>query len=333
MNRLTDQMNIGNLNINGRIVMPPMGTYKCDADGYVTDEVIAYYKERAKNPHVGLIVTEHTYIDQRGKAKANQMSIAEDDKLPGLKKLVDAIHEEGTKVFAQLNFAGSASPRKVTGAEPIAPSAVVLPTTPPMGDAIPPKEMTKAEMAEVVQKFVEAARRAKTAGYDGIEIHSAHAYLLNQFYSPLTNQRTDEYGGTLENRLRLHREVIHAVRTEVGADYPISVRLGGYDDMEGGNTLEDVVAAAKLIAGEGIDMLSLTGGMCRYVRKGHSEPGYFGDMAVAVRKVVDVPVLLTGGVKSIADAQKLVEDDVTDFVGVGRPLLAKANWMMDDDAI
>ncbi len=328
MNKINDVMKIGNVEIHGRIVMPPMGTYKCDVDGVVTDEVIDYYRLRAKNPHVGLIITEHTYIDQRGKAKANQMSIADDSKIPGLKRLVDAIHEEGTKVFAQLNFAGSASPREVTGLEPLAPSAVILSTTPLMGDSIPPKEMTKDEIVEIIQKFVEAARRAKEIGYDGIEIHSAHAYLLNQFYSPLTNHRTDEYGGTLENRLRIHREVIQAVRAEVGANYPISVRLGGYDDTEGGNTLEDAVEAAKIISAEGIELLSLTGGMCRYIRKGHNEPGYFRDMSEAVKSKVDVPVLLTGGVKILDDASMLIEEGVADFIGVGRQLLAKADWMM-----
>ncbi len=326
MANIQDTMYIGNVEVNGRIIMPPMSTYKCDEDGFVTEEVIQYYKDRAMNPHVGLIITEHTYIDQKGKAKARQMSIAEDDKIPGLKRLVDTIHAEGTKVFAQLNFAGSASPSEVTGSKPLAPSAIVLPVTPAMGDDTPPKEMTKEDIAEVVQKFVDAARRAKEIGYDGIEIHSAHAYLLNQFYSPLTNHRTDEYGGSLENRLRIHQEVLRAVRAEVGDEYPISVRLGGYDDKEGGNTLEDAVAAAKIIAAEGIELLSLTGGMCRYIRKGHNEPGYFGDMSVAARKVVDVPVLLTGGVKTLADAQKLVEDDISDFIGVGRPLLGKANW-------
>lgn len=321
-------MKIRNLEVGGIIVMPPMGTYKCDEDGRVSDEVIEYYKQRAQNPNVSMIITEHTYIDQRGKAKANQMSIADDSKIEGLKRLVDAIHEEGKVVFAQLNFAGSATPSSVSGSKAMAPSPIILPTTPALGDKEAPQEMTKEDIQDITQKFVDAARRAKEAGYDGIEIHSAHAYLLNQFYSPLTNQRKDEYGGCLENRLRFHKEVIQAVRKEVGNEYPISIRLGGYDDMEGGNTLEDAIQAAKILCEEDIDLLSLTGGMCRYMRKGHNEAGYFSDMAIAIRKEVHVPILLTGGIKTLEDAQRLVDEGITDFVGVGRALLANANWMM-----
>lgn len=328
MKNVKTRMSIGNLELEGRIIMPPLGTYKCDENGYVTGEVIEYYRERAKNPNVSMIITEHAYISQKGKAKANQLSVADDTVIPGLQRLVDAIHAENTKAFAQLNFAGSASLGEVTGMQPIAPSAIVLPTTPQMGDPVPPKAMTKADIEEVVENFVAAARRAKQAGYDGIEIHSAHAYLLNQFYSPLTNHREDEYGGTLENRLRIHREVLRAVRSAVGDEYPISVRLGGYDDMEGGNTLVDAVEAARILSAENIQLLSLTGGMCRYMRKGHKEAGYFGDMAAAVRKVTNVPILLTGGVKTLQDAEELLEKDITDFVGVGRQLYAHADWMM-----
>ncbi len=328
MNQIKEKMKIGNLELDGRMIMPPVGTYKSDSDGYVTDELIQYYQERAKNPNVSMIITEHSFISQKGKAKANQLSIADDAAISGLHQLVETIHAENTKVFAQLNFGGSASPREVTGTEPLAPSAIVLPTKPQMGDPVPPKEMTRDEIKEVVECFVKAARRAKLAGYDGIEIHSAHAYLLNQFYSPLTNHREDEYGGSLENRLRIHREVLRAVRKEVGEEYPISVRLGGYDDMEGGSTLEDAVEAAKILSEENIQLLSLTGGMCRYLRKGHNEPGYFGDMAEAIRKVTNVPILLTGGVKTLDDAEGLLEKGITDFVGVGRQLLANAKWMM-----
>ncbi len=326
MNMVNEPMKIGNVELNGRIIMPPVGTYKSDETGFVTEELLDYYRQRAQNPNVAMIITEHSFIDIKGKARAKQLSIAEDSCLPGLKKLVDTIHAEGTKVLAQLNHAGATSLSELTGSHPLAPSAIVLPTKPAMGDPVPAQEMTREEIKEVITAFVNAAARARKAGYDGVEIHSAHAYLLNQFYSPLTNHRTDEYGGTLENRLRIHREVLRAVRAEVGDDYPISVRLGGYDDMEGGSTLEDAVEAAKILSAENIQLLSLTGGMCRYMRKGHDEPGYFGDMAAAVKTVSDVPILLTGGVKTLADAEDLLQQNITDFVGVGRQLLANPNW-------
>ncbi len=323
--KLTDTMHIGNLEIRGRVVMPPMGTYRCTEDGLVTDEVVEYYRARAANPHVGLIITEHSYICDGGKAKAKQMSVARDECIPGLARLVEAIHEGGAKAFAQLNHAGSASPRDVIGGQAVAPSAVALPATPAMGDP-EPRALTAEELAELPGLFAAAAVRAKAAGYDGVEIHSAHGYLLNQFYSPLSNLRTDEYGGSLENRLRLLVQCIHAVREAVGADYPIAVRLGGADYAEGGNTIDDAVAAARILDGEDIQLLDITGGMNRYTIKGHSEPGYFAPMAEAVREVVHVPVLLTGGVKTLEAAEALVADGKAEFIGVGRALMKDATW-------
>ncbi len=327
MKLINDEMQIGKVSIEGRIIMPPVGTYKSDADGYVTDALVDYYRQRARNPHVGLIITEHSYIDISCKAKANQLGIDEDAKIKGLAKLVNAIHAEGTKAFAQLNAAGSSTTKEVAGYEPMAPSAVVLPVTPAVSN-ISPREMTREDIQRVITWFANASVRAKKAGYDGVEVHVAHAYLLNQFYSPLTNHRTDEYGGSIENRLRLAVEVIRAVRQAVGSEYPISVRLGGYDDIVGGNTLEDAAAAASILCAEDIQLLSLTGGMCRYIRKGHNEPGYFGDMAKAVKPTINVPVLLTGGVRTLADAQAVLTEYDVDFVGVGRLLLANPNFGM-----
>ncbi|MDO4620731.1 MAG: NADH:flavin oxidoreductase [Lachnospiraceae bacterium] len=328
MSYTSESIQIGSLTLNGRIVMPPIATYQCDDDGFVTDAVCSYYRDRAKNPHVSMIITEHNYIDLGGKAKLHQMAISDDACIPGLKKLVEAIHEGGAKAFSQLNHAGSAAFREVIGKTPVSASEVILPTTPQLGDAQAPAALTVTEIAELTEKFAEAAGRAKAAGYDGVEIHSAHSYLLNQFYSPLTNHRNDQYGGTLENRLRFHREVIRAVRKTVGDDYPISVRLGGCDYAEGGSTIEDSVAAAKILAAEGIDMLNISGGMNRYLIKGHNEPGYFRAMTEAIRKEVQIPVMLTGGVKKLADAEMLLEEGAADLIGVGRPLLAKADWEM-----
>ncbi len=321
-----EKITIGNVTLDTRIIMPPIATYKCTEDGKVTDPMLDYYGARAKNPYVSLITTEHCYIHPQGKAKAKQMSIADDSDIPGLSRLVDAIHQGGAKVIAQLNHAGSAAPSAVTGMQVVGPSPVVLPSSPVMGDDLAPAELTTAQIADIVGWFADAALRAKKAGYDGVEIHSAHAYLLNQFYSPLTNQRTDAYGGSLEKRLQVHREVIAAVRKAVGDDYLISVRLGGCDYAEGGSTISDSVYASKVFEAAGADMLSISGGMCRYTIPGHNEPGYFKEMTLAIRTAVNKPVLLTGGVKTPEDAERLLAEGAADLIGVGRELMKDPEW-------
>ena len=309
-----------------RIVMPPIATYQSTEDGKVTEPMLSYYGARAKNKNVGIVVTEHSFIAAGGKAKARQLAISSDEDIDGLRSLVDVIHEGGALAIAQLNHAGSAAPSEVTGGKAVSASSVVLPTHPMMGDGTAPLEMDQAMIDEVVRLFAAAAVRAQAAGYDGAEIHSAHAYLLNQFYSPLTNHRTDEYGGSLEKRLRIHREVLEAVRCAVGEDFILSVRLGGCDYMDGGSTIDDSVYAAKVLEESGADMISLSGGMCRYTRAGHGEAGYFQDMSKAVRAAVSIPVLLTGGVKSLSDAEDLLANGAADLIGVGRELMKDPCW-------
>ena len=172
--------------------------------------------------------------------------------------------------------------------------------------------------------------RAKSAGYDGVEIHSAHGYLPNQFYSPLTNRRADDYGGSLENRMRFLMETVRAVRSAVGTRFPISVRLGGCDYMEGGSTIADSVQAATTLQQAGADLLSVTGGMCRYTREGHSEPGYFQDMSSEIKRSVTIPVLLTGGVQTVDEAEALLMEQVADLIGIGRAILKNLNWPVEE---
>jgi len=321
-----EAIRIGASELKSRIVMPPIATYLSTEDGKVTDEMLAYYGERAQNSRIGMIVTEHSYITIRGKAKAKQLSLCDDGDIDGLRRLTDVIHRYGTKVMAQLNHAGAAAPSSVTGCRAVSASGIVLPTTPMMGDGTVPDELTAEQIAQIAKDFADAAARAKEAGYDGVEIHSAHAYLLNQFYSPLSNHRSDGYGGTLDNRLRIHREVLEAVRGVVGEDYPISVRLGGCDYMEGGSTVEDSVYAAGVLEKAGADMISVSGGMCRYTRDGHTEPGYFRDMSSAIKRKVSIPVMLTGGVKTMNDAEGLLDAGAADIIGVGRELMKNPRW-------
>jgi len=324
MKYVSQPIRIAGVTAKNRIVMPPMATYMAGENGQVSQENLDYYAARARGGHIGIITTEHFFITQQGKAKERQISIASDTMTDGLKKLTACLHQSGSLAVAQLNHAGTAALRKVTGMDPAGPSAIR-----PAGsqeDAEGVRAMTADEIHALPGLFAAATGRAEKAGYDGVEIHAAHGYLLDQFYSPLTNKRTDEYGGELMNRIRIIREVLRAVREETGPSYMVGLRLGGCDYMEGGATIEDAVKACQILEKDGLDYLSLTGGMCRYMRRGMNFPGYFGDLSEAVRKKVSIPVLLTGGVKDIADADHLIGEGKADLIGVGRALLKDPEW-------
>lgn len=323
MAKISDPIMIGRLALANRLVMPPMATSKAGEKDSVTEELCNYYRERAKYSRIGLIITEHSYIHMQGKAHPGQVSIADDETIPGLGRLTACIHEEGVKVFAQISHAGAAARSGTTGQPPAGPSAVCHPK---QKEELP-VEMTVGQIHDVAAWFATAALRAKQAGFDGVEIHSAHGYLLNQFYSPLTNKRTDAYGAqSIENRTRFHREVLRAVRGEVGDAYPIAMRIGGCDYEPGGSTVDDCVKACRIFEESGVDLLELSGGMNGFVRPGHTEPGYFRDMSIPVKQAVNIPVLLTGGVTAPDQAELLLAEGCADMIGVGRAIFQNARW-------
>ena len=302
--KITDSIKIKDLELNTRIVMPPMATSKSQ-DGMIGDDMVEYYRLRAENPLVSLIITEHSYIAKEGIANPRQVSISSDEDIEQLKKIVNAVHGAGKKIFAQINHAGK------VGKNPY--------------ELLDVDTMSKDDIDRIRTLFVDAAVRAYKAGYDGVEVHSAHSYLLNQFYSPLTNHRTDEYSAeNIENRIRLHKEILEEIHEKL-PDYPVSLRLGGCDYMEGGSTIEDAVEASMQLESL-IDLLSITGGMCIYQRKDNKDPGYFSDMSSAVKAKVSVPVLLTGGIKTTEDAERLLNEGAADLIGIGRALLINAEW-------
>jgi 2,4-dienoyl-CoA reductase-like NADH-dependent reductase (Old Yellow Enzyme family) len=308
---------IGKLEAANRLVMPPMATNKTD-HGLVTAEQVQYYRERALYSRPGIIITEHSCIAESGRASERQLSIAADELIAEHRKLTDVIHEGGSLAFVQLNHAGS----KGIG-EAVSASNVGLPMNNLTNS---PRELTTGEIQEIEALFASAAVRAIEAGYDGIEIHCAHGYLLNQFYSPMTNKRSDAYGGSLENRLRFMLETVALVREAIGTTAPIAVRLGGADYLPGGSSEEDAVEAGALLEAAGVDLIDLSGGMCFFSRPGHSEAGYFSTMSEKVKTRVSVPVLLTGGVQTVSDAEKLLLTGKTDLIGVGRALMKDARW-------
>lgn len=322
MSILNSPISINNLILKNRLVMPPMATSKAAASGRITREICEYYHEKSLGGYIGLIITEHSYISPEGKASKGQVSIASGDDIEGLKKLVSVIHQNGTRVMAQINHAGAAAKTEVTGMAVYGASNAPMPRT-----GFVPLQMSQNDIKKVVSDFTAAAVRAKQAGFDGVEIHSAHGYLLNQFFSPLTNKRTDEYGTkTLAGRLRLHLEIIESIRKAVGNDYPIAVRLGACDYMEGGSTLQDGAAAARILERAGIDLLDISGGFCGYIVPGNSEQGYFGELTKAIKAEVNIPVILTGGVTQPHAAEELLQAGKADLIGVGRAILKDSLW-------
>ncbi len=328
---MKEPIKIGQVEIHNRLVMPPMETRKASNEGYVTDKILSYYDERTQGGAIGLLVTEHTYVAPEGKAAKGQLGIYSDACVPGLKTLVELIHKNGSKVVAQLAHAGASAPAELVGAENvISASDIESPAaTAKKGNA--PKAMTIEDIDRVKKCFVQAALRAQEAGYDGIEIHGAHGYLLNSFYSPINNKRTDAYtGSTLEGRLRLHTEILTEIRQVVRPDFIVGIRFGAVDyGMEGGSGFDELAEATRILAATGIDLMDVSGGLNGATHGLDRNPGYFADASVIVKQNCDIPVILTGGIKDINDAETFLQEGKADMIGVGRAIYAKASWAQE----
>lgn len=322
MSNLLKPLQAGPLSLANRLVMPPMATAKAEPDGKVSQAILDYYSEKSEGGYISLIIIEHSFIQAAGKASPRQLSVSDDSMVEGLRELARVIHQHGSKTMMQLNHAGSATTEEITGTTPVAPSPLLNPRK---GEVMP-RELSHQELEEVVQAFYHAARRTKAAGFDGVEIHSAHGYLLNQFFSPLTNKRTDEYGGDVYNRIRLHRQVIEAVRSAVGADFPVFLRLGASDFTPGGTTIEDSLIAAREFEKAGIDVLDISGGLSGYMVPGLTGQGYFASLTEAIKQVVSIPVILTGGITEVSAAEQLLAEKKADLIGVGRAILGDSRW-------
>lgn len=319
---LIDSFTKQNISLKTRLVFPPIGTHSARDDGTVSEKTQKHYEGICRDSNIGLAYVEHCYVEASGKAYQNQISLADDSVIPGIATLADCMKIDGTKAFLQLNHCGSLSSAKDIGMQPISASTVRAPKSKET-----PREMTKEEIERISGAFAAAALRVKQAGFDGVEIHAAHSYLFNQFYSPITNHRIDEYGGSRENRLRFLCETILQVRKAVGAEFPISVRLGACDYMKGGITPEDGVYAAKKLEKLGVDLLSITGGLCQFtVPELMKKRAYFEELAKAIVSEVKIPVLLTGGITDTKVAEAILRDGSADLIGVGRSILKDADW-------
>lgn len=313
---ILDSVKIKNVYSKNRIVMPPLASERA-IDGKVIDAVFKFYMDRCGGGNLGLVITEHCYIVKQGQASPRQLSIADDSCIEGLSSLTAKIKACGSPVFCQINHAGARAKSKITGEAPVSSTADSK------GGV---EELSADRIHEICSLFADAALRAKKAGYDGVELHAAHRYLLNQFFSPVLNKRHDEYGAdSLENRMRFMLEAVKAIRNAVGEDYPLAVRLGACDYMEGGSTVSDGVEAAKLLEKAGVDLLDISGGACGTTVPGKSG-ARFADAAEAIKKAVSVPVILTGGIRDAALAKELIDNGCADLIGIGSALVENPHW-------
>ena len=317
---------IGNLELKNRIVMPPMATYFAGEDGSVNDRHIAYYVRRAKGG-VGYITVEHSGVMREGRASANMVLIESDQQISHYKKLVEAIHREGGRVVIQINHAGRQTSASVTGSQIVAPSAIPCPTRKEI-----PKALSFEEIQKIVEAFRQAARRARAAGADGVEIHMAHGYLINQFLSPFSNKREDEYGGDANRRMKMALEALRAVRNEVGPDFPVLCRLSGDEYVEGGLKIEDSKEIAKALERNGADALHISACVAASGYLNHppyyAEEGIFVPLAQGIKSVVSIPVIAVGRIRTPELANQILEEKKADLISMGRALIADPDLPM-----
>lgn len=325
-NHLFSTGKIGNLTLKNRIVMPPMGTNLSDPDGEITDRQIRYYEERAKGG-VGLIVVEVASIDyEYGKASITQPRVDDDRFIPGIQKLAKAVQQHGAKIFMQLHHAGRQSKSILIGGKQIvAPSPV---TCPSIGEE--PRELTTEEVKELVYKHIMGAYRSKLAGVDGVEIHAAHGYLVNQFLSPYTNLRNDEYGGTFKNRMRFIEEIIIGIKEKCGSDFPVSVRLSVDEFVEGGIDQDLGKDICLYLEKVGADAIHASVGTYDSSDKIVESPlypqGWRVYLAEEIKKQMSIPVITVGVIREPEFAESVIAEGRADFVALGRGHIADPEW-------
>lgn len=309
-----------------------MTTRLADPEGYVTDSLIAYYKARALGG-VGLITVEMGSPEKVGRHRFRELGLYDDRFLPGLQHLVKTLHAAGSRVSVQLGHGGSRSRKAVSGETPIAPSSVPTPVYEVEAETVMPLEMTEARIEQTTRAFVETARRMQRAGFDFVEVHGAHGYLISQFLSPSENLRTDEYGGSLKNRARFGLDILRHVKREVPG-LPIIFRLGVEDFFPGGLSFTEGLQVAQWVAQAGADALSITAGHYRSLPSAERmippmayPEGTFLDFAAQVKERVEIPVIGVGRLGNPAVARSALEKGKADLLALGRTLIADPDWV------
>jgi len=323
MKKLFEKTTIKGMTLNNRFVRSATWEGMCEEDGRPTAKLASCYRDLAAG-HVGLIITGYAYVRPDGKQLPRKMGIHTDVFATEMQALTQAVHNEGGRICIQLVHAGGQTTAETAGRRPLAPSAVKVEQFPEE-----PESMAQKDIDEIVAAFGEAARRAKEYGFDAVQLHAAHGYLINQFLSPLTNRRTDGYGGSVENRSRFLLEVYRRVRLAVGPDFPVFAKLNGADNLDGGLTVGDAVHAARLLDKEKIDAIEVSGGTSA---SGENNPvrtkidktdreAYNLELAREIKKAVRCPIMVVGGFRSPEVINKAVIENGMDYVSLARPFI------------
>jgi len=335
MSILFEGSEINGMKLANRFVRSATWEGMASPEGGVTPKLIGTMTALARGG-VGLIISGHTYIRQDGQASPLQLGVYKDELIPGLSEMTSAVHAAGGKIVLQLAHAGNFAPKKLSGQTPVVASDYEgLSRT-------PRKELTVQDIQDLVAAFADAAQRARSAGFDGVQIHAGHGYLLSQFLSPIFNRRMDGYGGSIENRARMHVEVVRAIRAAVGKDYPVLIKMNCRDFAENGLSLEDSLVAGELLAQAGMDAIELSGGLLTGGKLSPSRPGihsadkeaYFREELRAFKKRIAIPLILVGGNRSFEVSEELVAAGAADYIAMCRPLIREpdliSRWKSGD---
>jgi 2,4-dienoyl-CoA reductase-like NADH-dependent reductase (Old Yellow Enzyme family) len=325
VDKLFTPWRLGALELPNRLVRSATWEGMAAEDGAVTDRLIELTADLARGG-VGLIITGYAFVTPEGRAIHSQIGAHDDDLIEGLGRMADVVHAAGGKVALQIVHCGGQTRSRWVGGPPLGPSRLVHFLWQEES-----AELSRGQISEIVQGFAAAAGRAKEAGFDAVQLHGAHGYLISQFLSPETNKREDEYGGPIENRARFCYEVYEAVRAEVGPDYPVFIKINSEDGVAGGLELADAVAVARGLSERGIDGIEVSGGVAAAGKKSPSRvvvreehEGYFMANALAVKDVVDCPVVAVGGFRSRAVMAKALES--VEALAICRPLIRQPDF-------
>jgi 2,4-dienoyl-CoA reductase-like NADH-dependent reductase (Old Yellow Enzyme family) len=313
---------IGGVTIPNRFARSATQDFMATDEGQATDRQVDLFTSLAEG-EVGLIITGHAFVHPKGKASPRQLAVYDDRFIPGLRRIAATIHHFPSRTFLQIAHAGRQTKEKLCGCTPVSSSAVYDPVSKVM-----PRELSGEEIRSLVGDFVQAARRARDAGFDGVQLHVAHGYLLSSFLSPHANRRRDEWGGPLENRTRIILEILRGIKALLGSGFPVIAKLNSSDLLEGGLTVDESVKASVLLEAGGIDGIEVSGGMAEAGRgsiwpglRAKEDEGYFVGAAARIKAAVRIPVFGLGGIRSFEVAEKIVREGQADLISMSRPFI------------